>query len=151
MAVIILIVVCISSAFISVADSYEDQFSEAVLMDAFEKGRSLVIANILSVQKKKAQHGAFYYYKVNVVHPVILGDLLNEDLQEPVELFAGASYGDTLGKGETYALFITKDAPFFFCWAHRDNMQRINLKNKQEVSTFISKAEQVYAKTSIRK
>lgn len=148
---IILTVTCLFLALMSVGDSYGDQFSEAVLMDAFEKGRSLVIAKILSVQGKQEQHGTFYYYKVKIVQPVIFGDLSKKDIHEPIELFAGASYGDALETGATYALFVTKDAPLFFYWAHRNNVQKINLENKQEVDTFVSKVKQVYAKTSIRK
>lgn len=146
-ALIILIVIFLFSASLSRADPYRNQFPETVLNNAFEKGCSLVITEIL----KQEDHYSFYYYKAKLIQPVILGDLSEEDFREPIELFAGASYGNTLVIGSTYALFVTKDAPFFFCWGYRDNVQKIDLNDKQEVSTFISEAEQVYEKTSISK
>jgi hypothetical protein len=124
--------------------------SEDVLIHAFETGRSLIIAKIISVHAKKKGIDNFYFYKAKVIQPVIFGDLLKKDLEAPL-LFAGVSYGDSLKIGSVYALFVTKDTPYFFSWAHRDNILKLDWKSGRQIQVFISKAKQIYANTSIRR
>ncbi len=143
--------VCIFSLSMSNANAADGPFSETSLIDAFENGRSLVIAKIVSVQSKQEQYGKLYYYTVKIVQPVIMGDLYDKDLVKQVELYAGASYGDSLKIGTIYTIFITKDTPMAFSWANRNDIWKINQKNKKEVDAFISKAKQIYEKTSIYK
>lgn len=142
---------CLFSLPTNNATAYEDPFSETLLIDAFEKGRSLVIAEVLSIQSKQEQHGNFYCYTVKIVQPVVMGDLSVDDLASPVQLFAGASFGSSLRIGATYAIFIIKDKPLFISWAHRGAIWKIDKKRKKEVDVFISKAKQVYEKTLICK
>ena len=100
-------------------------FSEDVLVDAFEKGRSLIIVKIRSVNSKEEQNTHFYYYEAEAIQAIIFGDLTPEDIYKPVKLYAGASYGKTLKPYQSpiknksiYALFVTKDSPNCFSWAH---------------------------------
>lgn len=124
-------------------------FSESVLIDAFEKGRSLVIAEILSVRKGKSTN--LYFYRVKVTRPIILGDLTKNDMQDALELFAGTSYGSALKPGSTYALFITKDCPYHFSWANRDDVIKVDISEKENLQALIEAADRAYAKASIRK
>lgn len=138
------------------ADSSKgDMFYEYVLIDAFEKGRSLVIVEILSVRKQERIYGtkpiSIRCYKAKIIRPIILGDLTRDDLQYPVELFSGASYGDVLKPGSTYALFIIKDCPYNFSWAHRDDTIRIDISDTENLNSLIKSANAQYAKTLIRK
>lgn len=131
----------------------ENALSEKVLIHAFESGRSLVIAKIISVQAKKEDSGGtpFYFYKVEVIEPIILGDLSNKDIEAPLDLFAGASYGDSLKIGSVYVLFITKDTPYFFSWAHRDNVLKVSFWTMRKTRTLVSNAKKIYENTSIRR
>ncbi len=138
------------------ADSSKgDVFSESVLVDAFEKGRSLVIAEILSLRKQERIYGTklvnIHCYKAKIIRPIIPGDLTKDDMQDPIELFSGASYGDVLKTGSTYALFIIKDCPYNFSWAHRDYAMRIDISDAENLNSLIKSANAKYAKTSIRK
>lgn len=138
------------------ADSSKgDVFSEYVLVDAFEKGRSLVIVEILSVRKQERIYGtktiSIRCYRVKVIRPIVPGDLTKDDLQDPVELFAGASYGDVLKPGCTYALFVTKDCPYHYSWAHRDDVIKVDISKKENMQALVEAASRIYAKTSIRK
>ena len=126
-----------------------DVFSESVLMDAFEKGRSLIIAEVLSL--RRAEDTNFHYYKVEVIRPIIPGDLTKDDLQDPVELFAGASYGNALKLGSTYALFVTKGCPYHYSWSHRDDVIKVDISRKENLQALVEAAGRIYAKTSIRK
>ena len=132
------------------ADSSKgDVFSESILMNAFEKGRSFIIAEVLSL--RRTQDSNFHFYKVKVIRTIIPGDLTMEDLQDPIELFAGASYGDALKLGSTYALFVTKDFPFRFSWSHRDDVIEVDISRKENLQVLVEAAGRIYAKTSIRK
>jgi len=132
------------------ADSSKgDVFSESVLMDAFEKGRSLIIAEVLSLRRTEDTN--FYYYKVKVIRPIIPGDLTKDDLQDPVELFAGASYGNALKPGSTYALFVAKYCPYYYSWAHRDDVIKVDISRKENLQALVEAAGRIYAKTYIRK
>lgn len=141
---------CALMVYNQVTELDDDAMSEDVLIHAFETGRSLIIAKIISVHAKKKGNDNFYFYKAKVIQPVIFGDLLKKDLEAPL-LFAGASYGDSLKIGSVYALFVTKDAPYFFSWAHRDNILKLDWKSGRQIQVFISKAKQIYANTSIRR
>ena len=125
------------------------EFSESVLVDAFEKGRSFIIAEVLSL--RRTEDSKFYYYKVKVIRPIILGDLTKGDLQDPVELFAGASYGNALKPGSTYALFVTKDYPFCYSWSHRDDIIEVDISRKENLRALVETAGRIYANTSIGK
>lgn len=140
---------CALIVYNQVTELGDDAMSEDVLIHAFETGRSLITAKIISVHPKKKGNDNFYFYKAKVVQPVVFGDLLKKDLEAPL-LFAGASYGDSLKIGSVYALFVTKDAPYFFSWAHRDNILKLDWKSGRQIQAFISKAKQIYANTSIR-
>ncbi len=122
-------------------------FSESVLVDALEKGRSLIVAEILSVR----EDAGMYYYNAEIVRPIILGDLEENDLSGPLELFAGASYGKALKTGSIYVLFVTKDCPYYFSWAHRDSIQKVDVTDEERTKALVEAAERAYAKTSIRK
>jgi hypothetical protein len=124
-------------------------FSESVLVDAFEKSRSLVVAEIISVREDKASR--CYFYKARVVRPIILGDLTEDDIYEPVELFAGASFGDALKQGSTYALFVTKDCPYHFSWAHRNDVVPVDITDEKSLDDLARAAKGTYAETSICK
>lgn len=124
--------------------------AEHVLMDAFEKGRSLVIVEILSVHSAEEHGVEFWHYKARVVRPIVLGDCTKESIQGPLELHAGASYGEALKPHSTYALFITRDCPHHFSWAHRDNLVKVDLAEKGVLQAIVQGAARAYEKTAIR-
>ncbi len=126
-----------------------DVFSESVLMDAFEKGRSLIIAQVLS--RRRAEDTRFLFYKVKVIQPIIPGDLTKDDLQGLVELFAGTTYGADFRLGSTYAVFVTKDCPFQYSWSHRDDIIEVDISRKENLRALVETAGRIYAKTSISK
>lgn len=144
---------CALMIYNQVTELDDDAMSEDVLIHAFETGRSLITAKIISVQAKKDGNGVSpsYFYRVEVIEPIILGDLSNKDVEIPLDLCAGASYGDSLKIGSVYALFVTKETPYFFSWAHRDNILKLDWKSGRQIQVFISKAKQIYANTSIRR
>jgi hypothetical protein len=122
-------------------------FSEALLVDALQKGSSLIVAEILCVRND----GVMYYYNVRVVRPIVLGDLEEDDLSGPLELFAGASYGDALKTSSFYALFVTKDCPYYFSWTYRDSIKKMDVTDDKDVQALMEAANRAYGKTSIRK
>jgi len=124
-------------------------FPESLLIDAFEKGCSLIVAEILSVHEE--QPTKFYFYKVKVIRPIILGDLTKNDIQDPLELFAGASYGDALKPGFIYALFVIKECPYHSSWAHRDEVLQIDTSDSQSLDRLVRAANRAYSKTVIHK
>ncbi len=129
--------------------SKDDVFSESVLMDAFEKGRSLVIAQVLS--RRRAEDTRFLFYKVRIIRPIIPGDLTKDDLQGLVELFAGTTYGADFRLGSTYAMFVTKDYPFCYSWSHRDDIIEVDISRKENLRALVETAGRIYANTSISK
>ena len=60
----------------------DDVFSESALMDAFEKGRSLIIAEVLT--RRRVEDTRFLFYNVKVLQTIITGELTKEYLQGPV-------------------------------------------------------------------
>ena len=126
-------------------------FGEDVLMDAFEKGRSLVIVEVLSVHSVEERGVKFWYYEARILRPIVLGDCTEEHIRGPLHLDAGASYGEALKPGATYALFVTRDCPHHFSWAHRDNVVRVDLAEKGVVEAIVRGATRVYEKTAIRR
>jgi len=124
-------------------------FPESLLIDAFEKGCSLIVAEILSVHEE--QPTKFYFYKVKVIRPIILGDLTKNDIQDPLELFAGASYGDALKLGSIYALFVIKECPYHSSWAYRDEVLQIDTSDSQSLDRLVRAANRAYSKTVIHK
>ena len=126
-------------------------FTESVLINALERGNSLVIAKILSVRaNKKTKPGKFYFYKTKVIEPIIIGDLRESDIKEPVELFAGSSFGDALTPGSTYALFISKGAPYHLSWGFRNDVIKLDGFNDENLQALVEATTEVYKKTSIR-
>jgi len=119
--------------------------SADTLARAFESGCSFVVAEVLSVRSADGM----YYYRVRVVRTIIAGDLEKEQVQKPLELFAGASYGDALKTGRHYALLVARDYPFAFSWAFRDDVMEMNPSDEMAVRRLIETADRVYAQTSI--
>ena len=127
-------------------------FTESVLIDALERGDSLVIAKILSVNANNGtEFGKFYFYKTKVIEPIIIGDLRESDIQKLIELFAGSSFGDALTPGSTYALFIAKAAPYHLSWGFRNNVIKLNDFDDEDLKALTEAATEAYKKTSIRK
>lgn len=124
-------------------------FPESLLIDAFEKGCSLIVAEILSVHEE--QLTKFYFYKAKVIRPIILGDLTKNDIQDPLELFAGASYGEALKPGSIYALFVIKECPYHSSWAYRDEVLQIDTSDSQSLDRLVRAANRAYSKTVIHK
>jgi beta-lactamase regulating signal transducer with metallopeptidase domain len=125
-------------------------FTESVLINALERGNSLVIAKTLSVRaNKQTKTGKFYFYKTKVIEPIIIGDLRESDIKEPVELFAGSSFGDALTPGSTYALFIAKGAPYHLSWGFRNDVIKLDGFNDENLQTLMETTTEVYKKTSI--
>jgi beta-lactamase regulating signal transducer with metallopeptidase domain len=126
-------------------------FTESVLINALERGNSLVIAKILSVRaNNETKTGKFYFYKTKVIEPIIIGDLRESDIKEPVELFAGSSFGDALTPGSTYALFIAKGAPYHLSWGFRNDVIKLDGFNDENLQTLVEATTELYKKTSIR-
>ncbi|MCH7557018.1 MAG: hypothetical protein IIB56_06130 [Planctomycetes bacterium] len=124
-------------------------FPESLLIDAFEKGCSLIVAEILSVHEE--QLTKFYFYKAKVIRPIILGDLTRNDIQGSLELFAGASYGDALKPCSIYALFVIKECPYHSSWAYRDEVLQIDTSDSQSLDRLVRAANRAYSKTVIHK
>ncbi|MHC4087815.1 MAG: hypothetical protein ACYSWZ_10040 [Planctomycetota bacterium] len=127
----------------------DDLFSESALVDAFEKGRSLIIAEVLS--RRRVEDTRFLFYKVKVIRPIIPGDLTKADLLGSVELFAGTTYGADFRFGSTYAMFVKKDCPFRYSWAHRDDVIEVDISRKEDLQALVETAGRIYEKTSISK
>lgn len=134
---------------VPVGYSKGDIFSESVLVDAFEKGRTLIIAEVLS--RRRVKDTRFLFNKVKVFRTIIPGDLTKDDLQDPLELFAGTTYGADFRLGSTYAMFVTKDCPFRYSWTHRDDVIEVDISRKEYLQVLVEAAGRIYAKTSIRK
>jgi hypothetical protein len=126
----------------------QEKLSEITLIDALSKGRSLVIAEILS---KGMRENGIWNVRIKIVKPVIYGDLKEDDCDEILDLFAGASdkYVERLETGLWYALFVLKDCPYEYSWAHRDNFQLINKSDNTEIEELTHLAEVAYTKTSM--
>ena len=126
-------------------------FPESIFVRAFERGNSLVIARILSVHSTKdTKPGKFYFYKTKVIRPIILGDLTESDLEKPVELFAGSSFGDALVPGSVYALFITKGLPNYLDWGFRNDVIKLESLDVDHLQALQEAAIKAYKKTAIR-
>ena len=143
------IVVALLSCLPALAGGAE-RLSDEVLVDAFEKGGSFLVVTILGVRAEEEQGIRMYFYKAKCVELVVPGDLSSGDVAEPVDLFAGASYGNALQVGTDYGLFVTKDAPFFMSWAHRDAVLRIDRNNTEIVKQLTARVQSVYEHTRIR-
>jgi hypothetical protein len=122
-------------------------FSESVLIGAFEKGCSLVIAEILSVREDKPTK--FYFYKAKIIRPIILGDVASGDLHGSPEFFADSPEPVVLKVGHTYALFIRKPDPYQLCLVDRDDAVEIDISDKTKLKGLKQAAMRAYQKTSI--
>lgn len=122
-------------------------FSDEVLVNAFEKGSSLAFARILSVREEQGTR--MYFYKVRLIDLIVPGDLSPRDIEEPIELFAGASYGSALKVGTDYAIFVTKDAPYYFSWTHRDSVIKLGVIDPSFMMQFMTKTQYVYGETCL--
>lgn len=133
------------------ARAEDKKFEDSVLANAFEKGHSLVMAKILSVdtvsQEKNRQKLNYYYYKV-LLKPLVMGDMNEADFKEQIELFGGTSYDKDIRPGTAIAIFISKDALNFFSWQMQNNYLRLSGVNTNNLQ---KKAQQVYSKTEIKK
>jgi len=134
-------------AFAGVGTAKEVTFAEPVFTDAFEKGCCLVVAKIVSVRKD----GQMHYYRAKIVQPIIVGDLTEDDIEGSLDLFAGASYGDALKPGSSYALFVIKECPYHYSWAYRDQVLLIKASDKQALNRLARAANNAYSKTMIYK
>lgn len=131
-------------------DILNNVFSEEVLTHAFESGRALLVVRVSSVREEKNKNNTiFYYYQTHVLRSIIDGDHITENFNDPLELFAGASYGKTLTPGSVYALFIIQYAPHHFSWAHRDALLKVDSAEGRSVNDLSKKAAEVYEATSI--
>jgi len=129
----------------SAASANRAAFPDSTLERALESGCSLVIAEILSVRSENRM----YYYQVRVVRTIVAGDLEKEEVQTPLDFFAGASYGEALEMGRHYALLVARDYPHAFSWAFRDDVREVNPSDETVVRRLTETADRVYAKTSI--
>ncbi len=126
-------------------------FPESTFVRAFERGNSLVIVRVHSVHSsKETRPGKFYFYNTTVIEPIIIGDLRESDIGEAVELFAGSSFGDALTPGSTYALFISKGAPYHLSWSFRNNVVKLDGFSDENLQALVEATTAVYKKTSIR-
>ena len=107
--------------------------SADTLARALDSGCSLVIAEILSVRSESRM----YYYRVRVARTIIAGDLEKEEVRKPLELFAGASYGDALKTGRHYALLLARDYPHAFSWAYRDDVVEMDVVTGSHTLTLL--------------
>lgn len=127
-----------------------NQFEDSVLASALEKGNSLVMAKILSIetvgQEKNGQKLNYYYYKV-LVKPIVIGDMNEADCSEQIELFGGTNSDKEIRPGSAVAIFILKDAPNFFSWSYRNDFVRLSGDTK----SLQKKAQEIYSKTEIKK
>ncbi len=119
--------------------------SESTITSALENGRSLVIAEVQSFEKRS--EGQFV--KIKIVQPIILGDLSEDDCDGTLDLFSslGDTYSKKLEAGSRYALFILKDSPYEYSWANRDDFQLIN--DNTEIDKLKRLAKNAYTKTSM--
>ena len=131
--------------------SYADEeLSDTVLHHALETGRSFVSVVILGIQTEEERGIRFYYYEAEVRKVMIAGDVAPSDVKKPIGLFAGTSYGEALTVGAAYALFVTKDAPCFFSWAHRGDVVRLASDDAKSLRQLERRAINVYAKTQLK-
>jgi hypothetical protein len=119
---------------------------ESVLEQAFEKGCALAIVRILSTRTDDEK---MHCYNVDIVRTIVAGDLQREEVERPLEVFAGASHGDALKEGACYAILIDHPCPCDFEWAWRDNAVGIDPNDKTAVRQLIGIADRVYARTEI--
>jgi len=119
---------------------------EATLERALESGCSFVIAEILDVYA----NDRMYYYKPRIVRTIIAGDLEKEQMHNPPDLFAGASYAGALKPGPYYAMFIERDYPYEFGWAFRNDVIEVDPSDKDAIRRLVEAADRVYAGTAIR-
>ncbi|MBN2128738.1 MAG: hypothetical protein JW741_04550 [Sedimentisphaerales bacterium] len=140
------ILVCVVHVIPAAAEASQGAaLSADTLARALDSGCSLVIAEILSVRSESRM----YYYRVRVARAIIVGDLKKQEVQKPVELFAGASYGDALKTGRYYALLVARDYPHAFSWAFRDDVMEVNPWDEMAVRRLTELADRIYAQTSI--
>ena len=123
-----------------------DILSESVLVDALEKGRSLFIADILSIEGRGE---GMSEVKVKVVQPIISGDLVKEDFEDTLNLSANVLYSKNLKIGSRYALFIIKEHPYEYSWVHRNVFQFIDKSESRTVENLVSSANSAYAKKTL--
>lgn len=127
-----------------------NRLSDTALSDAMEKGRALMHVEVLSALTIQEERTTFYAYRVAVRALVVPGDLTDADVAQPIDLFAGAAYGDALKVGGSYLLFVTKDAPYSYSWAHRDDIADVTQEDREAVAQLAAQARIVYATTHLR-
>ncbi len=125
-------------------------FTEAVLQDAFEKERSLVVAKVLSVRAEPSHSVDLYYYTMKIHHLIVRGDLNPSEVDKPLEFAAGASFGKALQIDSLYALFVIRDASLAYSWCHRSDFVKIETDENETITQIESQANRVYAGTKIK-
>ena len=135
---------CLTWAAVVPAGASSGVFPEATIERALEYGCSLVIAEILSVRSD----AGMYYYDVKIVRTLVAGDLTKEEANKTWELLAGAS-SDALKVGSHYAMFISRDCPYEFSWAFRNDVLEIDPSDRDAVERLATAADRVYSGTTI--
>ncbi len=121
--------------------------SDDVMRQALECGTSLVTVMIHAVRTGEERGTDCLYYKAGIKNVIIAGDLHPADLPDTVFLFAGMSDDKLLVPGETYALFVTRDAPRSFMWSHRN--VRLSARDAQQIGRIGMRARLLYAGTRV--
>jgi hypothetical protein len=122
-------------------------FSEAVLIDTLEKGHSLVVAKVLSVDPGQAGNSCLY--KLDVLRPLILGDIGSGDLEGKPEFAADGTQRSAPKVGHTYALFVRKPARYQISLADTDHAVEIDISEKTNLKELKQAALRAYQKTVI--
>ena len=130
---------------ISAQSEESKTLSESTIIDALEKGRSLVIADIESFNVP----GLGRIVGIKDIQPLILGDLTKEDCEDALDYFKALedTSSTKLENGKRYALFILKDSPYEYLWVNRTDYQLIN--DNTDIDKLKRIAENAYAETSI--
>lgn len=134
---------------VSPAQSQIESFSSEVLEKAFESGRSLLIIKILATRQREPRrnHNYAYISQAQVVRAIVPGDLVRNDLNQPINLFAG---GDKIKVGALYAMFVMKESPHIYSWVNRNSLISLDPNDDTTWRALATKAQQVYQTTAIR-
>ncbi len=120
-------------------------FPDETLNRAFDIGCSIVIVKILSIQpEEKNGHINFYRRKAEIVQPVILGDLTEQDIKGYLDMSWVARDGNDFKIGSQYAIFINKKAPGYIDWVFRDDIIKLNPDDEKEVDSFVRSVIRAY-------
>ena len=124
-----------------------DSFSQLVLINELEKGHSLVVAKVLSVDPGQAGNSCLY--KLDVLRPLILGDIGSGDLEGKPEFAADGTQRSAPKVGHTYALFVRKPARYQISLADTDHAVEIDISDRTNLRDLKQAAIRAYQKTVI--